>query len=420
MAYRGKHHVRTSNNTMKRIIAVIPIVVLILICYTITVFGWFQDSLVSSAKIKSGQYTAKIDILKDADGPASEDNLLWGSPENIISYDGNIELSDSRVTTAYISISNYSTSSLAFQYQIELTVDDKEIDLVCLNDNVESSSAGNSVINPAEVIKYRFNLPVGSDSGNIRLQLRTAFKNTSISTADSVDTLSQAKGTVYLTEDIVAEKSVLNISGNYPNINLSGHTLSVKDINIDAEKGVFTTMCIENGTLIIGSKMYGDKDNITVSGEGHVTVTLNRLNQDVTEGESGDSADSSKLAENIDVNSNSADSSVYKSESSSNISTGTSSLLSSKAENPSDTSESSLEVSSESTSHQSQDTNTEVCDGKNNENGEPLEDNSSESSLISSDEGSTSKDISSKEDAIASQISSDLVGNASLNENVNS
>lgn len=275
-AYRSKHNVRgRKSNTVKKMLSAMAVTAVIVLCYTITVFGWFQDTISSSAAIQSGRYAARIDILADADAPASGDNLLWSSDESIFSYDGDIELPADEVTEAYIAVSSYS-STLAFQYQLELTLGNENIELICLSSDTERSEAGNTLINPSETIKYRFALPENDASG-LRLQFRTAFKNSSISTASSLEELSQASGTVYLTNDIIAQESSLNVSGSYPNINLGGHTLSVNELSVTADVGVFSTMTIENGTLIVGSRTLTDSDVIETSGNGHVTVTLSGL-----------------------------------------------------------------------------------------------------------------------------------------------
>lgn len=215
------------------------------------------------------RYLAQIDILREP-GTVTDENLLWSSGQ-ISSFCGDITL-DPDVSSIYLRVSSVSVSTLPFQYELELLSESGSLFSV--------PSAGEKyVLTPGIAAAETVTVPSGQ---TLRLQFRTAFQNSTIVTASASKELTayHAPGTViYLTEDIAAEQALV-FDKSYPNINLNGYTLEAEAITVSAPEGICGTMCIENGFLFIGGRVYTGQERIPTSGGGFVAVTLRDLIQE--------------------------------------------------------------------------------------------------------------------------------------------
>lgn len=240
--------------------AIASVFVFAAVCYAITAAAWFCGSLNASAIIKSGSYAALVEIVKDPEKPADDSNLIWSSgSDGITSYDGVISLAEP-ADKAYIRVTsyNYGESTLSFKYKLVL------------------SEGAESKLEPAVLNKGESDIyTVSLSGGAFRLQLFTCYASNEIYTVSEPEkfTESYKPGSVlYLTKDIKAQKIVFKDS--YPNINLNGHKLEADSIEIKTDAGTYKTMCIENGTLVIGGKVCTDKKSIEFTGDGYINLTL--------------------------------------------------------------------------------------------------------------------------------------------------
>ena len=108
--------VRQSGKTMHKIIMIFVALAIAVVCYSITVYAWYQDSISNdSNSITVGTFSADIQILDESD------TVLWDSaadfPDGILGYEGNISLP---VGTKPVSlkITNADADALSFQYYL--------------------------------------------------------------------------------------------------------------------------------------------------------------------------------------------------------------------------------------------------------------------------------------------------------------
>ena len=160
--------VRQSGKTMHKIIMIFVALAIAVVCYSITVYAWYQDSISNdSNSITVGTFSADIQILDESD------TVLWDSaadfPDGILGYEGNISLP---VGTKPVSlkITNADADALSFQYQISLKADNN---IICSAGITEKKVlAGNGWES------YTITFPdSASNFTELYLSLRTSFEN---------------------------------------------------------------------------------------------------------------------------------------------------------------------------------------------------------------------------------------------------
>ena len=152
-----------SAKIIRQVLALIPVLAIALVSYSVTVYAWFQASLVNSGNsIQVGQFEAQVKIL---DG---EGNELWSSgEEGITSYTTPaIALPDNYTGEAKLIVTNLPSSTLEFQYQAVVTAGKQDVRLTV------PKTAPLSIGKQAE---HSFTIPAGATE--LQLVFRTAFKN---------------------------------------------------------------------------------------------------------------------------------------------------------------------------------------------------------------------------------------------------
>lgn len=154
---------KPTTRTMRKILMIIPVLVIAIVSYTVTVYAWFQASIVNSGNaIAVGQYQAKVEILDANSG------VLWSSSEGVNDLDSTITLPGNYTGEATLCVRCLESSTVAFKYQIELTVD--SISLLSAVPSTEE------VLEPGIASKnYEITIPEGTTE--LRLQFHTAFKD---------------------------------------------------------------------------------------------------------------------------------------------------------------------------------------------------------------------------------------------------
>lgn len=162
MFYRPKHSKSPSAKIKRKIIFLFTLVAAAVVCYSVTVYAYFQATVLNSGNtIRVGSYAAKIEIL------AEDKTLLWSSDEEILGYGADISLS-SEAVPAILRITN--TGALAFQYQVGL----KNGDVFLLYK--DKNEAGDKlVLQPGQDLDYP--LEQAASVSTLRLDFRTAFQN---------------------------------------------------------------------------------------------------------------------------------------------------------------------------------------------------------------------------------------------------
>lgn len=88
----------SKNPFQKKLFTIIPLCILIILTYTVTVSAWFTDFAQNNQmQIRSGTYDAQIEIIKDPAQPVSGDNLLWKTNNPVQSADTDISITENRV-----------------------------------------------------------------------------------------------------------------------------------------------------------------------------------------------------------------------------------------------------------------------------------------------------------------------------------
>lgn len=265
----------SKNPFQKKLFTIIPLCILIILTYTVTVSAWFTDFAQNNQmQIRSGTYDAQIEIIKDPAQPISGDNLLWKTNNPVQSADTDIPITE---TAFYVRITNYTTSTLAFQYQAKITTA-AGITVTTEKDDA-AAEMKSAQLEPGTTDLYYVQLSAAPTAG-IRFQFFTAFQSAHIVLVSEPEQLTQdyEQGTVlYLEKDISTPDQDLIFDHCYPNINLNGHLLSVQSLQIQAPKDVYSTMSIGNGVLCINGANLKDSDTLSQTGEGKIVVTLHDL-----------------------------------------------------------------------------------------------------------------------------------------------
>nr|WP_317413320.1 hypothetical protein [uncultured Solibaculum sp.] len=307
---KGKHAKKKEwNRTVRRMLSIIPVLVVALSVYTMSALAWFSSSIMEKTmEIASGQYVSQVEIVKNYDGLMNDENLI-GKPYQTSSFlNESVDLSNLEGTqTAYIIVSNFKenttepgtiadvpddssgANNIPFQYELELKAGNTKLDIERMDssEGIQSQNDSTSMmkcesLEPGKKDIYKVTLPAGQDAGlqDAKLQLRTAFTGSTIHTASSLADLQKEYkpgSVVYLTGNIEAPDAELVFKGSYPNLVLNGYLLHVKNLMVDAEPDLYSTMDISDGMLQIGDKVYSDEDTIQSEGQGHITVNLLNL-----------------------------------------------------------------------------------------------------------------------------------------------
>lgn len=175
----------TSKSTIRKMLMILPVLVAAILCYSVTVFAWFQDSLTNSGNIiRTGQFTATVELTR-------ENDVIWSSkndtPEGILGCEASIPLSSGKVT---LTITNNTDSSLAFQYALLLTENSKGGAAIAIGEGKLYNAEGEQVDKPSNPpflepgwrAVYTFDVTVNT----VYLQFCTAFQNNTTPTFTTI------------------------------------------------------------------------------------------------------------------------------------------------------------------------------------------------------------------------------------------
>ncbi len=163
--YRPRHAEPSgSARTARRMLAIVPILVVTLVVYAVAVFAWYQAGVVNTGNtIRTGSFAAQVEITD-----ASGQQTLWSSaesePNGILGCGEAITLASSGEMR--ITVSNLATSTLSFQYRVALVAGDSALALT-------ATGNADKVLEPKEAETYSFTLP--ENTQQVTLELRTAF-----------------------------------------------------------------------------------------------------------------------------------------------------------------------------------------------------------------------------------------------------
>ena len=75
---KGKHAKNKEwNRTVRRMLSIIPVLLVALSVYTMSALAWFRSSIMEKPmEIASGQYVGQVEIVKDATGLINDENLI--------------------------------------------------------------------------------------------------------------------------------------------------------------------------------------------------------------------------------------------------------------------------------------------------------------------------------------------------------
>ncbi|CZT55307.1 hypothetical protein BN3661_00380 [Eubacteriaceae bacterium CHKCI005] len=314
---KGKHAKKKEwDRTVRRMLSIIPVLVVALSVYTMSALAWFSSSVVEKPmEIASGQYVSQVEIVKEETGLINDDNLIGESHKTSSFLNENIDLSGLGTTqTAYIIVSNYnenqsdpgtiadadvdnSTHNIPFQYELELKAGGSSVNIKRVDGNSEGTpvqeGTTDSVVKcesldpgKRDIYQVTFTEEQLKNLGDVQLQLRTAFTGSAIYHASSLDDLTQTEyapgSVVYLMNNIEEPEAELTFDqGSYPNLVLNNYLLKVGNLTVEADEGVYSTMDISGGVLDVGGKVYDSaKDTIESVGEGRITVNLLDLKEE--------------------------------------------------------------------------------------------------------------------------------------------
>ncbi len=168
--YKPQHAAPSASvRTARKMLALVPVLVVALVCYAIAVFAWYQAGVVNTGNtIRTGSFTARVEITTE-DG-----QLLWSSDKvdtkGILDYSGSIDLTETG--SMRVTVSNPSTSTLAFQYRVVLSADGTSLLLT----GREGDADG--ILEPNATESYAFTIP--AETRNVTLEFRTAFRNSAL------------------------------------------------------------------------------------------------------------------------------------------------------------------------------------------------------------------------------------------------
>ncbi len=190
---KGKN-TSASAKIIRQVLALIPVLAIALVSYSVTVYAWFQASLVNSGNsIQVGQFEAQVKIL-DGNG-----NELWSSgEEGITSYTTPaVALQGGYTGEAKLVVTNLPSSTLEFQYQAVVTAGEQDVRLTV--PKTEPLAVG-------EQAEHSFTIPAGTVE--LQLVFRTAFKNNTMDSL-TVSTTSQPEDTEETLPDTIVPTTVL-------------------------------------------------------------------------------------------------------------------------------------------------------------------------------------------------------------------
>ena len=181
-----------ARKTVRKMLAIIPILAAAVLCYAVTVFAWFQDSLVNSGNIiQAGRFSAAVEITQDG-------KSIWSSAESLNEPAGILgcdeQISGISPGEAVLRITNNSDSTLSLQYAMLLTEGDDisgpEVKLTFgalweAQGNKTNSQDNGQVLQPGWSATYTFTVNEGVSA--LYLQFRTAFVANSAPTFATTD-----------------------------------------------------------------------------------------------------------------------------------------------------------------------------------------------------------------------------------------
>lgn len=181
----------SARKTVRKMLAIIPILAAAVLCYAVTVFAWFQDSLVNSGNIiQAGRFSAAVEITQGNQRVWSSAENLEGRPAGILGCDE--QISGISPGEAVLRITNNSDSTLSLQYAMLLTEGDlsgPEVELAfeALWDGTEETASQDNeqVLQPGWSATYTFTVNEGVSA--LYLQFRTAFVANSAPTFATAD-----------------------------------------------------------------------------------------------------------------------------------------------------------------------------------------------------------------------------------------
>ena len=157
-----------SGKIMHKIIMVFVALAIAVVCYSVTVYAWYQDSITNNSNsITVGTFSAEVQILDE------NDTVLWDStsnfPDGILGFDDTISL-PAGTKPVSIKIASPDSDSINFQYQILIEAENSTI--------CSAGIAEKKVLAKNGWESFDITFPDSATNfTEIHLKLRTSFEN---------------------------------------------------------------------------------------------------------------------------------------------------------------------------------------------------------------------------------------------------
>lgn len=161
-----------SRKTVRKMLALIPVLVLAVAAYSVSVFAWFQASLTNEGNfIQAGEFSARVELV-------GENNAVLWDGDHLCEYDGAVAIFPQDTATVTLRIIHQ--GSLPYQYQIALSSGGDRFTLTADADTPAYTPDKKQILDVGETHTYTIALP--ASSADLRLQFRAVFQNNPVPT----------------------------------------------------------------------------------------------------------------------------------------------------------------------------------------------------------------------------------------------
>lgn len=161
-----------SRKTVRRMLALIPVLVLAVAAYSVSVFAWFQGSLTNKGNIiHAGEFSARVELVGE------NDTVLWDG-DNLREYDGAPAISQSDAVIVTLRIVHQ--GSLPCQYQVALSAGGAPLTLTADVDTPAYTPGEKQILEIGKTHTYTVALP--NNAADLYLRFRVAFRNNPVPT----------------------------------------------------------------------------------------------------------------------------------------------------------------------------------------------------------------------------------------------
>lgn len=260
----------------KRQMRSISLILLVsVLCSAVSMVQWFSGAQDYSLLAPKLGYSASVQAVQATTLPYSGDNLLWCDRE--ITYcDTLIDIPSTSTSVSFV-VSNLSTSDLGMEYAYRLSYDG----VMMAKDDWD-----NLPLAPGESETFAIAVDPARYK-SVRLQVFTAPAGNRLAPFDRTP-LENFNGTLYLCDDFdwtaysqqtgMDALTFKNVSGN---VCLAGHTLTVPDMKVIADAGVYGVLAFSDGTLIVNDGAVTDQTSpLLCEGEGNILVQYSGLTKE--------------------------------------------------------------------------------------------------------------------------------------------